>query len=143
MRSVDAMTGSPGKRPWQRNVRGGVVTGLIYATGYSIFVAVIYLLGGARGAEKSGLTIFSVLLTYYAAGVLGGATVGALLPLTRWRVGRAAVSVAAAFVVFFCIGITSSGPFWRWTSREWEPVIVLGLIFGVTISFLWARLSVD
>jgi hypothetical protein len=125
----------------RNNVRTTIVIGMIMATVYSAYAVVLYVLRGSAPFESDDTTIWVVLLTYYSAGALGGAVIGALLPLARWRVGRTMLTFLGVSIAILCIEIAMSGPFWHWSGDTWHELMVLTLIFGSLLSFTLPRAS--
>ena len=109
------------------------------ATVYSAYALVLFLLQGPTPFERNETTIQVVLLTYYAAGAIGGSVVGALSPLTRSWTGGALVGVLAAFIVEFCFATAVEGPFWRWQRDVWEALVILSIVFGIACSYTWRK----
>jgi hypothetical protein len=112
------------------NLRTSVLVGFIMATCYAIYAVVVYAVRGPAPFAAHGVSLQIVLLTYYAAGILGGLVVGVMLPVARNSVGALLVGVVIGLIVFFCIEVASSGPVWKWTSDAWEDVLVLGALLG-------------
>ena len=121
----------------RENLRVGVLLGLVGATLYSAYAGVLFLLNGPGTFERNGATLQTVVLTYYAAGTLGGLTVGALWPLARSLPGTILIGVCVALIFFFCVSVAVDGPVWRWPAEVWQDVLLSGLFFGVAGSFIW------
>lgn len=112
-----------------RDVRWGIAHGFGFAVLYSIFAVILYLL--RRGAfDRHGTSLGAVLSLYFAAGVVGGALVGALRPLTRSRLGSMVVGVVAMTPVFLGVGILLFGPFSGWGEDNWVPMLLGAVILG-------------
>ena len=123
----------------RETTRSGLVMGLVMATLYSAYALVVFLLQGSNPFAKNQTTIQAVLVTYYAAGALGGSVVGALSPLARSWPGRILVGVLAACVVEFCLATAVEGPFWLWQSNVWKGLAFLSVFFGVVCSYTWRK----
>lgn len=124
------------------NVRTGTLIGFVIASLYSLYAVILYAIRGAAPFEANGVSLGGIVAAYYGAGVAGGAIVGALSPLLRWRLGATIVGIVAGFVVFLGIGLATEGHISRWTGRTWETAIVLGTLFGVICSnIIWRRPS--
>ena len=70
-----------------RNVLRGLGLGLFIATGLSAWATFLRLSQGTAPFERIGIPYAQAVLVYYGALGLGGAVVGALLPLRRWALG--------------------------------------------------------
>ena len=111
------------------------------ATIYAIWALGLLLLSGDESFSKHETSLGVVLLTYYAAGTVGGALVGGMLPLARTLPGRVVLGLLAAFIVFFCVVTAVEGPFWRWGQFEWVRVAIPTFFFGTVCSVLWRRVT--
>jgi hypothetical protein len=123
----------------QENIRTGLISGLIMATLYSAYAAFIFSISGPEAFVDRGTTLDSMLVSYYAAGILGGTVIGAMIPLARSFMGRALIGWAGAFIVFFCLTTAVEGPLWQWQRREWIGLLVATAFFGTVCPILWAR----
>jgi hypothetical protein len=122
------------------NVKGGVILGFVISSLYSLYAVILYAIRGSAAFEANGVTMAGIVAAYYGAGIIGGAIVGALSPLLRWRLGATVVGMVAGFVVFVGIGLATEGYFTRWTNRTWETAVVLGTFFGaVCANIVWRR----
>lgn len=117
------------------------VVGLAMATLYSGWVAVGAILGGGRNVRNAEVGFGAIVASYYAAGVIGGALVGTLLPLGRSLPGRLLLGCIAAFTACFCVLMAMNGPFWHWGARNWRGLFVLSGLFGVIGGAGWKRLN--
>ena len=57
-------------------IRNGVIFGLIMATLFSAYVAILFLFRGNAPFRANDVTLLGVIGAYYASGLLGGAVVG-------------------------------------------------------------------
>lgn len=114
------------------NVQISVLVGLVMATLYSTYAVILYVASDAQAFERHEATIGAVLLTYYAAGALGGLAVGLLLPLKQWFLGKALLGVVVSGIIFFCIFVAAEGPFWRWDAIVWRTLLLM-VVVGSTI----------
>lgn len=121
----------------RQNVTFGLIIGLSLATLYSAWAVAIYFLSGTEAFTKHQTTIGAVLLTYYVAGSIGGATVGAMIPLGRSLPGRIAIGIVAATIFFTCVFVAMYGPLWVWSDRTWQNLAISAALFGVVCSALW------
>ena len=120
------------------NVKVGLVTGALSA---GVFSAVALLLEqGARGQDPDHMSLGRIVASYFAAGLLGGPVVGAMLPLRRSYVGTLALATVGSVLVFGIFGIAERGAFWHWDVSAWKKAVTLGAIFGLTIGTLdWGQ----
>lgn len=83
----------------------GVFGGIAMAVLMSLAALAIAAIGGSRGFEKLGVSVGAVIGTYFAGGILGGLTVGALMPLATWRWGAAILGILGALPVYLGAGM--------------------------------------
>lgn len=141
MSPVIAWLGSQQRIGMRENLKTCVVFGGLMATLYSGYTVVLYAIEGPAPFAKYGITVVTIVLAYYGAGILGGVLVGALFPLARWWVGRVVLTLIATFVAIFCAEIAMSGPSWRWGGDVWHELMMLTLIFGLVLSVILPRVS--
>jgi Mg/Co/Ni transporter MgtE len=122
-----------------REVRSGALIGLVMAAFYCAYVIILYAVSGPAPFERHHTTLATVLASYAASGLFGGFVYGLLHPLRRALPGQLVVGTVIATLVVLNINIAREGPPTRWTGLEWEPVIVLGLLFGVVGTFAMRR----
>jgi hypothetical protein len=104
--------------------------GLLLAGILSIWVLSLAILTGSmtlsvRGTRVGALTIIAV---YLAGGGIGGAIVGALLPLVRWRLGSVLVGIIA--VLPLAAGITYSLAVASAPGMDWITMIIGAVVLG-------------
>ena len=121
---------------WFHAVRFGVLAGICVATLLSLWALLMLAVGGREAFEKKGTTPLAVILSYYAAGIIGGAIVGAMAPLTRWLPGRILAAVCTAFVSTFCIGVAVHGPPWGWDAADRHWLVFGTIVYGAIFSFI-------
>ena len=121
------------------NVLQGVGVGAVMATLYSLFVLVVFLVSGSDAFDKYETSLPIVVVTYYASGILGGATIGAFLPMAKHFLGRIVLGIIGGLIVFFCIVMAMEGPFWNWSSTDWETVAFAGVVMGGIAGAFWRR----
>jgi hypothetical protein len=114
-----------------RQLRAGLFGGLGFAAIYCAYVAVLFALRGPVPFERRETTLPAVLATYVASGLLGGFVFGFLYPLRRSLPGQLVVATVIATLVFLNINIARNGFPTGWTRQDWEPVFVLGGLFGI------------
>lgn len=98
------------------NLRWGLGWGLSYAVIYSLFAGGLNLLSGGTNAEAYDLSIWAIIGTYCAIGVIGGALLGILRPLLTSVWGAMLVGVTIAFPVLVGFGTALYG-----LPTRWEP----------------------
>ena len=94
---------------------------------YTVVTTAILLFAGIASKWTVGEHL-GVAGTYFAAGLAGGATAGALRPLRRTWAGTALTGVAVGAWVFLALGTTMAGVPWRWGSVAWRAYGVCVLI---------------
>jgi hypothetical protein len=109
------------------------------ATMFSAWVVLVYLVGGRGAFDEMGTTVYAVLLCYYIAGIIGGALVGLLLPLTRTLVGRMLVGGIASLVVCVSAQTTLQGAAWHWDRTTLVVTTVIAVVVGMILGPLIAR----
>jgi len=109
-----------------RNIRWGVQWGLIFAAAYVVWAVVLLAGSGTTTFEKNGTTFPAVVALYVLGGLICGAIVGALRPLTRWKAGAAIVGIAAATPLYIAVEIMLAGPHYLIAG----PGGIAGTIFG-------------
>ena len=120
------------------NILGGIGWGLVMATIFSLFVAGMAVLRGSTHYEQYNTTTFTIIKTYFAAGVLGGAVFGLLVPIARaGRFGAVLVGMAVGPFVYSAIGVASDGP----SAFFSLPAVVLGVTVGGAAGWQVNRMS--
>lgn len=109
----------------------GVILGVAGAMVLSFIVLVIYGVRGPDTFDRLGISLGSAIGLYFVAGIIGGALLGLLLPLTVWRMGAAFVGIMVAIPLYFGAGILL-GDFDFYTG------IILSVIVGGIVGYgLW------
>lgn len=95
------------------NLLWGVRYGCIFAACYCAIALVIFAVGGEQSYRSYGVTFGQTIALYITGGLLGGAVVGLLRPLTKTWLGAAFVGVVAAIPISWmgmrAVGVTSRG----------------------------------
>lgn len=81
------------------NIRWGIRYGVIFAAFYCATALAIFAVEGSGAFSRYDITLGRTLASYVLGGILGGATLGLLRPLTRYWAGSACVGVFAALPV--------------------------------------------
>jgi hypothetical protein len=123
----------------RKNIRTGVIVGLVMATIYAIYALAVFGLRGPDPFSSQGTTVGSVVLMYYAAGTIGGAVVGMMSPLTRTWIGMAFAGASAGTIIVFCGCVSLYGGFWQWDADVWKIVAIFGPALGVTSAIMWRK----
>lgn len=118
-----------------------IAVGLAMATLYSVWVALGAILGGGRNLRAAEVSLGAIVGAYYAAGLIGGALVGTLLPVGRSLPGRLLLAFIAAFTACFCVSMAMNGPFWLWGGREWRGLFAVSGLLGAIGGAGWTRLT--
>lgn len=130
--------GAPGPS-LTRNLRWGVAWGAFYAALCSAWVLVGRALDGGQAVARHGTTAVRVVALYWLIGPGAGATAGLLRPLSRTRLGSAAVGWLVGAVVYGGIGLAQDGP----TPQVAGLAAALGLLVGVPCALVaWRRSAV-
>lgn len=91
---VTASTGGPTK-----NLLWGIRYGVIFAAFYCATALAIFAVGGSGAFARYNISLGRTLACYLLGGIIGGAVLGLLRPLTRSWVGSAFVGVLATLPV--------------------------------------------
>lgn len=79
--------------------------GIIVAALLSLVAVMVYGIRGPDVFERLGVSLPAVVTLYFLAGIIGGAVVGLLLPLTTWRLGASLVGAVAASPLYVGAGL--------------------------------------
>ena len=113
-----------------RRFRLSLATGITIATMMSLLVLISSLWRETPTSESYGVSMGSMVITYYAAGIIGGGLVGVVLRFGDNWATRLSAGLIAAFALFFCIAIATDGWISSWTGGDWVRVLVLTVVFG-------------
>lgn len=113
-----------------------LAVGLTMATMASAFVVLSSLWRTRSTTEAFGLSLHSIVLAYYAAGILGGALVGLVLRLgDNWRT-RTAASILGSFAAYGCVAVAMKGSVLSWDRGQWQMLIAISVLSGATFAFM-------
>jgi hypothetical protein len=127
---------------WLQRLRCNVLTGTTYglciAVVFSVFVLVMLAVRGSSLLEEHDTTLATILGTYFAAGLVGGAIVGALLAIGRRWYGAMLVGYIAAIPVYGMIIMATSPPT-RWMTYLPYLFYLLGPAGAVAGLWIWSE----
>lgn len=118
-----------------RNLKWGLAWGLAYAVMFSAFIVVMAVLRGSTTYPHLGVTTETVVAVYFVVGLAGGAMLGLLRPLLRYRLGVAFVGWIVATIVYTGAGISMDG----WGLRQLAFGSALGALVGPLCAFIVRR----
>jgi hypothetical protein len=116
----------------RENIRWGVRGGLLAATGYSVWASAVYLVRGPGAFDQHGTSLPEIIVLYFVGGLIAGAVVGALRPLTESREGMVVVGVVAALPILFALFFYLFGSPEAWSAKHWFLWVILSLVCGVS-----------
>lgn len=125
----------------QQNARDGLRMGLWMAAIYSV-VATAIMLGAGLATKLTLWEYLGVVAAYFVSGLAGGATAGALKPLSGSWTGTALTGVAVGASVFLAMGTTMFGLPWRWGVDAWRAYGLSVLVVS-PIAALYYRHRMD
>ena len=116
--------------PLAERVRWGVSHGLLIGLLYAAFVLLMYYEKGPAYLGAPGISVSLALGLYIVSGTIGGAIVGALLPLHRRAGGRALIGIAVMLPVCAAFGTLLFGAPTGWRGAEWFAILSARLLLG-------------
>lgn len=129
--SMPAHTSSKKGQPLSlaNRVRIGMRYGVFLGIVFSVFGAIAVVVSGPASLSRYGTTLPAVIGTYLAGGALGGAFVGALLPLGRSAVGAAVIGVLTAGLIGVGIRVSMYG-LAPWVIRDTLTLLLFASVVG-------------
>jgi hypothetical protein len=121
----------------ERQIRFYVLAGVVMATFFTAWITILYLVGGRRVFEELNTSFLAALISYFAAGIIGGALVGLLQPLARTLVGTMIVGAIASLVVCLSAQTTLKGAIW--TSNR--PTLITTILIAIVVGFVLGPLA--
>jgi hypothetical protein len=103
--------------------------GVAVAGVYIAWVTVLYVLSRGSAFEAKDRSFPAIVLAYLFGGVLGGAIVGVLLPLVRYKIGAAFVGMIAFVPVGLGFRIVLVG-FTPWQHDDTLMISTLAVLLG-------------
>ena len=127
--------GAP-RRDLPQDLGWGIFWGLAFALVLTIVLVLLYAVRGSALFETYDTTFGGVVAVYFAGGLAGGAVVGLLRPLTRWRWGAAMVGVFAA------LPVGAAGRVLRYGLAPWGPkdtitLVIFAVALGGTVGWIY------
>ena len=114
-----------------RNLRWGVGNGLYMACFFTVVVVLIRVFADHNSSSASHRLSLPVIIgVYVVGGVLAGAIVGVLRPLTRYAIGAMLVSLPAFLPIATLITMAYEGSPEHWGKAVWETVLLLTCTAG-------------
>jgi hypothetical protein len=128
------------KRRLSEDVLWGLKWGLSAALFFTAWVSFVRVSSGSEPFEEMEVTYSGVVTLYVLVGIVGGALLGALRPLTGSKWGAALLGWFLAFITYSAAAALIDAPPWEWDSFLWVLFIVLAGVLGVPSGFLyWSR----
>ena len=112
------------------NIRWGILWGLFFAASLSCIASVQFLFKGASLEKKYGTTLSSIILTYFAVGIIAGCIGGLLRPAMKRQIGAIVSGVILGILGYGAIGVLLAGPPSHWSGANWGTAILLGVTVG-------------
>ena len=126
-------------RALRERLGGGAAIGLFFAAaglGIGLVRALVVSLGGATvSADNLGVGI----LLYTGGFVVAGVVVSLLWPWRRDFIGRFALGIIGAAIVFTFIARMESGPVGTWGRDEAIQILVFALLFGLPMGWQFGK----
>ena len=120
---------------WPRQSRfgtkAGALIGLLFAACLSVFVILQALARRSLWFPSVQLSLWTIIAGYIIAFTLAGASVGALLPVLRIRIGAILGGILGGIVVYGILGRFAFG------TVEVRGALSLGMAFGAPIGYLF------
>lgn len=114
-----------------RNLRWGIANGLGGAAAFSGIVLIISLLRGSTQFVQYGATTWSIIGSYFAAGLIAGVVLGLLRPLAKYWLGTLITATLCSICVVGAIGYAMDG------QLDVEMALTLGAMYGVMVSVIY------
>lgn len=110
-----------------KRVKKAALIGFAVAFLFCAWVTVVRLSKGERAFTELGISYPGTLAMYVFTGLASGATIGALMPLARWRAGAYLIGFAGGLPIVAGILIQQAGLPSRWADEDFTlaPVLVL------------------
>jgi hypothetical protein len=129
------------------NIRWGLWYGIFMAVLLSALAALILLTRGTGPFSKNVVSLGTAIAIYAIGGVLGGAILGLLRPLTRYFIGVLLISIPVSLPIFAGSLLAFKGSPWSWDRITWITIAMLTFViapfFGIVIWFQNRRHNVS
>lgn len=130
------MSEEQGRRNLLSDLRWGAIWGLLIALCLNVILAVMAVIHGPQLFERYATSFPAVAVLYLGGGLLGGLVVGLFRPLSRWRLGGAAMGVMAALPIGLGVRLMRSG-LAPWEMRDTLTLAIFALALGGTIGWVY------
>lgn len=110
-------------------VRIGMRYGVFLGVVFSAFGAIAVVVSGPASLSRYSTTLLAVIGVYLVGGGLGGALVGALLPLGRSVIGAAVIGVFTAGLIGVGIRVSRYG-LAPWVIRDTLTLLLFAVVVG-------------
>ena len=114
----------------KRNMRWGAGAGFLLGCVYSVIALVIHATKGREPFEANDASLASVLFVYLGGGVVGGAIIGLLRPLAKWRFGAVIMGIAAMLPISLGVNLAVSPGISEWTIHNVNKTLLVAIILG-------------
>lgn len=115
------------------DLRWGVSRGLALALVYAAYATFLRAIRGNEPFEKLQVSYQMVVVGYLCAGLVGGAVVGLLRPMTDTRRGANLVGALAGVLAVTPIGAMLGGSPARWDPFQLLVVLIVGVVMGTFV----------
>lgn len=124
----------------RRNLRIGLLFGVVFGGGYSLWICFLWVVGGEQALSQHGFGLMEGIAAYFGGGLVGGTIVGLLLPLRKWAWGAVLLGIALCVPMSIGIVAVSVSPdrLWSWSGIPLATGIG-ALIGGVTGWQAWSE----
>lgn len=117
------------ERPLLERARLGILAGLGYAAVYSLVAVAVFRFKDPADLANLHASLSQVVFSYVAGAVVGGALVGALLPIARWAPGAfvlGTIGTLPFFLMVFLL-IASDAP---WFPDQLVMALIASMLLG-------------
>ncbi len=121
------------QQPLRDRVIRSVVYGVTMAGFYCVYVLALYLARGNTPFERVGYSLPTLMGLYVFGGVAGGAIVGVLLPLAKWRLGASLIGALAGLPLGFALYLTSGDYSTTSLALSLVTVTLIGGMIGMLV----------
>lgn len=112
-----------------RNVKWGTSWGLAFGAFYSIWVLVLFAFSGTAAFDRLRITLPKAIMFYMLGGLVVGAIVGVLRPLSTRLAGAVAVGMIATVPLALGFRLVTRG-LAPWTGVDTAALITSTIVLG-------------